>query len=171
MSIDGTGLGITNVAVGSHRYRVTFKGPGGHSFGAFGIANPIHALGRAIAQIAELQVPACTEDDLQRRPHRRRHVGELDSVRGVDGSRHAIVGPGVARRARSPLQTASTRAAPRRTPAGASPAGHGDKELVGDRPAGRTPDESPIVQTALSVSNALGQPERLGEGSTDSNIR
>ena len=36
VSIDGTGLGITHIAVGSLRYRVTFKGPGGHSYGAFG---------------------------------------------------------------------------------------------------------------------------------------
>ena len=57
MSIDGTGVHVTNVAVGSHRYRVTFKGPGGHSFGAFGLANPIDAMGRAIAKIAEFQVP------------------------------------------------------------------------------------------------------------------
>ncbi|HLK49210.1 MAG TPA: M20/M25/M40 family metallo-hydrolase, partial [Bryobacteraceae bacterium] len=40
VSVDGTGLGITNVGVGSYRYRATFKGPGGHSFGAFGMANP-----------------------------------------------------------------------------------------------------------------------------------
>src|SRR5437667_12826783 len=57
VSIDGTGLGITHVAVGSHRYRVSFKGPGGHSFGAFGLANPIDAMGRAIAKIADFQMP------------------------------------------------------------------------------------------------------------------
>src|SRR5207248_2920419 len=57
VSIDGTGVHVTNVAVGSHRYRVTFKGPGGHSFGAFGLANPIGAMGRAIAKIQEMQVP------------------------------------------------------------------------------------------------------------------
>jgi acetylornithine deacetylase/succinyl-diaminopimelate desuccinylase-like protein len=39
--------------VGSHRYRVTFKGPGGHSWGAFGLASPHHALGRAIAIFVE----------------------------------------------------------------------------------------------------------------------
>jgi len=39
--------------VGSHRYRVTFKGPGGHSWGAFGTANPHHALGRAIAKFVD----------------------------------------------------------------------------------------------------------------------
>jgi len=39
--------------VGSHRYRVTFKGPGGHSWGAFGTANPHHALGRAITKFVD----------------------------------------------------------------------------------------------------------------------
>ena len=45
------------MGVGSYRYRVTFVGPGGHSYDAFGLANPIHALGRAIALISEFQVP------------------------------------------------------------------------------------------------------------------
>src|SRR5918993_551067 len=43
--------------VGNVGYRVTFKGPGGHSYGAFGMVNPIQALGRAMARIADFQVP------------------------------------------------------------------------------------------------------------------
>src|SRR5207248_1140119 len=58
VSLDGTGLGVTNVGVGSYRYRVTFKGPGGHSFGAFGMANPIQAMGRAISKIDAFDVPS-----------------------------------------------------------------------------------------------------------------
>ena len=42
----------------SIRYRVTLKGPGGHSFGSFGTVNPVHAMGRAIAKISDLQVPS-----------------------------------------------------------------------------------------------------------------
>src|SRR5215467_5147985 len=57
ITVDGAGLGIASRAVGSNRYRVTYKGPGGHSYGAFGIPNPIHALGRAIAAISDVQVP------------------------------------------------------------------------------------------------------------------
>jgi acetylornithine deacetylase/succinyl-diaminopimelate desuccinylase-like protein len=57
LSVDGTGFGITSRAVGSHRYRVAFEGPGGHSYGTFGVPNPIHALGRALAGVADLQVP------------------------------------------------------------------------------------------------------------------
>jgi tripeptide aminopeptidase len=44
------------------------------------------------------------------------------------------------------------------------------KDLVGDRPAGRTPESAPIVRTAIAVNEALGLPVSLGEGSTDSNI-
>jgi len=58
ISVDGIGLDVTKHGVGSKRYKVTYKGPGGHSYGAFGIPNPIHALGRAMAQIADIQVPA-----------------------------------------------------------------------------------------------------------------
>ncbi|HEX8391080.1 MAG TPA: M20/M25/M40 family metallo-hydrolase [Longimicrobium sp.] len=58
ISVDGTGLGLTRDAVGSHRYTVTYRGPGGHSYGDFGVPNPIHALGRAIAKISEFQVPS-----------------------------------------------------------------------------------------------------------------
>lgn len=57
VSVDGTGEHVTSRAVGSHRYLVKYEGPGGHSYGAFGIPNPIHALGRAIARIADIEVP------------------------------------------------------------------------------------------------------------------
>lgn len=59
ISVDGAGgAGIVSRAVGSHRYTISFEGPGGHSYGAFGMTNPMHALGRAIARIADLQVPS-----------------------------------------------------------------------------------------------------------------
>ncbi|GAC1515738.1 MAG: M20/M25/M40 family metallo-hydrolase [Gemmatimonadaceae bacterium] len=57
ISVDGTQLSVTSRAVGSNRYRVAYTGPGGHSYGAFGMPSPIHALGRAIAKIADVQVP------------------------------------------------------------------------------------------------------------------
>ena len=49
IAIDGEAIGnIVYGGVGSHRYRVTFKGPGGHSYGAFGLANPHNASARTI---------------------------------------------------------------------------------------------------------------------------
>ena len=52
VSIDNADVHVTIVGVGSHRYRITFKGPGGHSFADFGLPNPANALGRAIAGLA-----------------------------------------------------------------------------------------------------------------------
>ena len=49
---------VTDAGVGSYRYKVSFTGPGGHSYGAFGNANPANALGRAVAHIADFKVPA-----------------------------------------------------------------------------------------------------------------
>ena len=49
ISIDGGAIGrINNAALGSKRYKVILTGPGGHSWGSFGLANPHHALGKVI---------------------------------------------------------------------------------------------------------------------------
>jgi len=171
VSVDGTGLGLTNIGVGSNRYRVTFKGPGGHSYGAFGMANPIQAMGRAIAKIDAFQVPA--------QPKTTFNVGrvgggtsvnaipfeawmEVDmrsadpaSLKAVDDQFHAALQQAVEEENarwhnRGPVSVSA--------------------ELVGMRPAGQTAQDSRIVQTALAVSRALGIAETLHEGSTDSNV-
>ncbi len=51
ISIDGGALGnIVYSAIGSMRYRITYNGEGGHSFGKFGLVNPHNATARAIQQ-------------------------------------------------------------------------------------------------------------------------
>ena len=58
ISVDGIDVRrIVNRGTGSHRYEMTFKGPGGHSFAEFGRPSAIHAMGRAIAKIAEVRPP------------------------------------------------------------------------------------------------------------------
>ena len=102
LSIDGAGLSLVSRGVGSRRFRITFSGAGGHSYGSFGIANPIHALGRAIDAIAAHAGSARSEGHVQRGTHRRRDVGQCDRVRGVDGGGSAVVDSRVADAARSP---------------------------------------------------------------------
>ena len=59
ISIDGLGISrVVNQATGSHRFEMIFKGPGGHSFQEFGLPSAIHAMGRAIAKISDLQTPS-----------------------------------------------------------------------------------------------------------------
>jgi di/tripeptidase len=60
VSMDGSGSGadITHAGVGSRRYRATFKGPGGHSYGAFGLVSPAFAMGNAMDKLGRMPVPA-----------------------------------------------------------------------------------------------------------------
>jgi acetylornithine deacetylase/succinyl-diaminopimelate desuccinylase-like protein len=171
VSIDGTGIHVTNVAVGSHRYRVTFKGPGGHSFGAFGLASPIGALGRAIAKIQEMQVP--------KQPKTTFNVGRV----GGGTSVNSIAFEGwmeVDMRSSDPAALAAVDASFQKA-VDAAVAEENQrwnkpgmitvvKELVGDRPAGTTPESLPIVRAGLEAATTLGFNVSLGEGSTDSNI-
>jgi tripeptide aminopeptidase len=171
VSIDGTGLGLTHVGVGSLRYRVAFKGPGGHSYGAFGLANPIHALGRAIAKIGEFQVP--------REPKTTFNVGRIGGGTSVNSiafeswmevdmrSADAAALKSLDASFQKAVDTALAEENERWNNNGRLTV---EKRVVGDRPAGRTPGNAAIVTTAVSVTKALGLPVTLDEGSTDSNI-
>ncbi len=57
VSIDGCGKGLTYGAVSDVQYRITFRGPGGHSMGSWGVVNPVMCMGRAIARISQERVP------------------------------------------------------------------------------------------------------------------
>ena len=171
VSIDGTGVHVTNVAVGSHRYRVTFKGPGGHSFGAFGLANPMGAMGRAIAKIQEMQVP--------RQPRTTFNVGRTGGGTSVN-SIPFDAWIEVDMRSSDPASLAAVDATFQKAVDAAVVEENQRwgkpgvitvvKELVGDRPAGSTPENSSIVRSGLAAATALGFTSNLGEGSTDSNI-
>ncbi len=171
ISVDGTGHGITNVGVGSYRYRVAYKGPGGHSFGAFGIANPIHALGRAIAKISDFKVPQTPKTTF--------NVGRIGGGTSVNSiafeawmemdMRSADVNS-LKRVDDSFLKAIDQALAEENERWGNAGRLTLETKKVGDRPAGQTPADSSIVRTAIAVTEALGLTARLGEGSTDANI-
>ncbi|MGQ0736477.1 MAG: M20/M25/M40 family metallo-hydrolase [Acidobacteriota bacterium] len=170
VSIDGTGLGITHIGVGSLRYRVTFRGPGGHSYGAFGMVNPIQALGRAMAKVADFEVP--------RDPKTTFSIGRIGggtSVNSIPFEAWAEVDMRSADA--SALKFLDTKfhkamddAVVEENKRWGSTQLKVDKELVGNRAAGRTPAESAIVTAAVSATKALGLPVALDEGSTDANV-
>lgn len=169
VSVDGTGLGITHVAVGSLRYRITFKGPGGHSFGAFGIANPIHALGRAVQAISNFDVP--------REPKTTFNVGRIGGGTSVN-SIPFEAWMEVDMRSSDPASLQSIDARFNRAIDDAARDEDArwnvrmitvQKDLVGNRPAGQTRGDAPIVRAAVSATRALGLAVSLDEGSTDAN--
>ena len=170
ISIDGTGLGITRIGVGSYRYKVAFTGPGGHSFGSFGNANPIHALGRAIAKISDFQVTLAPKVTF--------NVGRIGGGTSVNSiafeswaevdmrSSDAASLKAIDEKFKTVVQLALNEENERWKNKGKIAV---EIKLLGYRPAGETPESAAIVQTAKSVAKALGHEARVGEGSTDSN--
>ncbi len=171
VSIDGTRDSVTIVGVGSYRYRVTFSGPGGHSYGSFGMPNPIQALGRLIAKIADFQVP----DD----PKTTFSVGRISggtSVNSIPFEAWCEVDM------RSPdkdaLETLNAKFQDAAQQAFAEEKARWSSETpleidvdrVGFRPAGQTPQDSPVVKAAVEATRALGLEPSLRAGSTDSNV-
>ncbi len=172
ISVDGAGLGVTSRAVGSHRYRVHFAGPGGHSYGAFGMPNPIHAMGRAIALIDEIEVP--------RDPKTTFNVGIVRGGTSVN-SIAAEASMDVDLRSESPEALAtldqkfhaaldSALAAERNRWSGSSAPLAMVMDTIGIRPTGAQSDSARIVRVAVNAGKALGFSPRTGASSTDSNI-
>ena len=175
ISIDGTGdTRITHEALGSHRYRVRVRGPGGHSWGAFGLANPAHALGRAMAYF-DLVADAFTRSG----PRTSYNVGRIgggtsvnsipfeawmevdmrsespESLVRIDSLFHRAVRRGVTE------VSAARRSGPELTV---------DFTLIGDRPSGAISADDPFVQRAIAATRYFGLEPRLNRSSTDANV-
>ena len=172
ISVDGTGLGVTSRAVGSHRYRVTFQGPGGHSYGAFGIPNPIHAMGRAVAAISEFQVPALPKVTF--------NVGVVSGGTSVNSiSATGVMDVDMRSESADELDKIDARFQLAVAKALADENGRwpGDRarltvkvDTIGIRPTGAQSDEAYIVKTAIAAGRSLGFFEPTAASSTDANI-
>jgi tripeptide aminopeptidase len=171
VSIDNTDPHVTIISVGSHRYRITFKGPGGHSFAEFGMPNPANALGRAIAKISEFQV---TSD--ARTTFNVGRIGGGTSVNAIPSEAWMEVDLRSSESAAlAALDTKFRQAVDRAVVEENARWGRPGvvtvvKDLVGDRPAGSISEDAPIVATALAAARAVGLPSGVSEGSTDANI-
>jgi tripeptide aminopeptidase len=173
ITVDSTGSqNITTVGVGSKRYRLTFSGPGGHSYGAFGLVNPLVALAKVVEGLYSVQVPGSPkttysasvvgggtsvnaipaevflEVDL-----RSADAGELAKL---DTRFHDIVSKAVA------LENAT-----RDTKHGKVSV---DVKSIGERPAGHTDDNSPLVIAAADAARGFGYTPKLIAVSSDANI-
>lgn len=173
ISIDGASPDrITDIAVASNRYRVEFTGPGGHSFSAFGRPSAIHAMGRAIAKIADLKTPGSpkttftvgtTTGGTSINAIAGNAVIELD-MRSVGMSQLLMLEA----QALKAIEDAVTEENARWTDA---------REVsvkvtsVGSRPGGAMPANSPMVQTAMLAIGSVGlKPLVEAPSSTDSNV-
>lgn len=172
-SMDGTdGSRIVNGGVGSKRYRVTYTGPGGHSYGAFGLVNPMVAMSQTVVDLYKVEVPKSPKTtysasvtgggtsvnsipnevfmEFDMRSASAEELGKLEQrflgivSAAVDGENHA----------RS-IREGEIKA---------------DLKVIGDRPAGSTPADSELVKVAEAAITANGLKPELNTSSTDANV-
>ena len=175
ISVDGGSLArVNNQGLGSYRYRVHFDGPGGHSWGAFGLANPHHALGGMISKFVQY-ADAYTKSG----PKTSYNIGtirggtsvnsipfesvmEVD-IRSIEPSRLDDMEELLKQAANEALiyQNSIKRRGP-------------DLSLridkIGNRPSGKLSESLPLIQSALAASQSFGAEPQLTIGSTNSNI-
>ncbi len=175
ISIDGVDPShVVHRGLGSHRYRVTIQGPGGHSWGAFGLGNPHHALGLAIEKFVEAADPYTSEG-----PRTSYNVGRIgggtsvnsipfeswmevdmrsvnpERLNGIDALFQRAMREGLAEANRVRRDGDSLTI---------------DIAMIGDRPSGTTDLSAPIVQRALAAIIYFGREPDPAISSTNSNI-
>ncbi len=155
----------------SHRYEVSFKGPGGHSYGAFGqVPSAIHGMGRAIAKIAEVRTPTFPKTTFTVgtvgggtsvntiAPDARMAVDirsdQMESLLATEKKILAAIDEAVVEEnKRWNVETLTVQT-----------------KLIGDRPGGRTPSDSVIVEAATRANASFGHKTLLSGASTDANV-
>jgi|TARA_X000000950_G_scaffold286029_1_gene393694 tripeptide aminopeptidase len=175
IAIDGGSIGrVNNQALGSYRYEVVFDGPGGHSWGAFGLVNPHHALGAGIKNFVE-KADIYTDNG----PKTSYNVGIISGgtsinsipfkssmqidIRSIDPNRLNDMEEILFNSMNKALdeQNAIKRSGP-------------DLKLtinkIGNRPSGKVDESVPLIQKTIAATQYMGVEPRLTIGSTDSNI-
>jgi acetylornithine deacetylase/succinyl-diaminopimelate desuccinylase-like protein len=173
LSMDGTDARrVVNGGVGSRRYRITYKGPGGHSYGAFGLVNPMVAMGQTVSELYKIQVPKSPKTtyaasvtsggtSVNSIPHevymefdfRSESPAELTKVeqRFLTIVKASVDGENAARSTNDGKIIAETK-------------------LIGDRPAGMTAESTAITQIATAAIRVNGLVPQLTSSSTDANL-
>lgn len=173
ISMDGSDAErIVTGGVGSKRYRVTYKGPGGHSYGAFGLVNPMVAMSQTVVDLYKVAVPASPKTTY------------AASVTGGGTSVNSIPNevfmefdmrsedPGELARVERQFHEIVRASIDRENDSRSTREGKIDAELklIGDRPAGSTAPTADIIGISTSVSKAKGLTPQLAYSSTDSNL-
>jgi acetylornithine deacetylase/succinyl-diaminopimelate desuccinylase-like protein len=176
IALDGAATDyVATAALPSRRFDVIVTGPGGHSWSDFGVPNPIDALGRAIAKLSATEVPTD--------PRTTFNVGRIEGGTSVNAiperasmsvdlrSESDAELARLERELRADVQAAvnDEMTAARARGMAATPLAV-EINLVGSRPGGELPDNSPLLAALDNADRALGNTSRHERVSTDANI-
>ena len=173
IALDGAGdERVVHRALGSRRYRVTFRGPGGHSWAAFGVPNAIHAAGAAVARLSAIP--------LQADPRTTLSVGRIGGGLSVNSipehawleidlrSTSQVTLDQCEAEVRAVVRAAAEEENSRR---GAhTPLLEVALEVIGNRPGGACSADHPLVRSALEATRLIGREPELSTASTDANV-
>lgn len=173
ITVDGGNLDIvTNSGLGSLRYKVTFKGPGGHSWGAFGTVSPAFAMGDAIARMGQLKVA--------KSPKVSYNVGIVSGGTSVNSIPFEVAME-VDMRAVDPAALKDIDATFKKIVADAVDAENAarsttngkitfEMKLIGERPSGTTSPDSPVLRQLAATMGVFDKVPVWETNSTDANI-
>jgi tripeptide aminopeptidase len=163
---------IATVGVGSKRYHLTFSGPGGHSYDAFGLVNPMVPLANVVSGLYSIQVPKSPKTTYSASV-----VGGGVSVNSIPSEVFLEVDlrsadAGELTKLDSQLQALIERAVTQENSARDTNKGRISVAVkkIGDRPAGHTDEKSPLVQGAADAARAFGYTPKFVAVSCDANI-
>jgi tripeptide aminopeptidase len=173
IALDGAGdERVVHRALGARRFRVTYRGTGGHSWAAYGVANPVHAAAAAVATLGALSLP--------REPRTALTVGRIGGGIAVNAipecgwfevdlrSASAVVLERYDRDIRAAAHAAEAAENARRAPG--TRALTVAIEIIGDRPCGDVPADDPLVVAAIEATRLIGREADLATASTDANV-
>ena len=171
--LDGAGdERVVHRAVGSRRYRLRFAGPGGHSWSAYGLPNPLHAAAGAAAALAALPIPHEPRSALTvARIAGGLSINAIPSDALVDVDLRSVSQEVLVRldgEIRRAVDVAAAQENARRAH-GTPPLGAAVAQL-GDRPGGHTPAHHPLVVSAMEATRLIGRGPELAAASTDANV-
>jgi tripeptide aminopeptidase len=160
--VDGHLGQIVHEAVGSRRWRITVSGPGGHSFGDFGVPSAIHALSRIVAAIADIKVP--------QEPKTTFNVGTIEG--GTSVNTIAACASALLDMRSTDVQALERLASHVRTITRqyADPGLRTELEVLGERPAGSLSRVEPLIAAAAAALTWLDIEPEFRAASTDANI-
>ena len=178
IALDGSATEyVTTAALASRRVEISITGPGGHSWSDFGTPNPIHALGRGIGRFVAARVPES--------PRTSFNIGEIEGGTSVN-SIPARAQMKVDLRSESDMELGKIEsflrdsvqsgideemaAARDRGMAGGTTTLDLKISVLGVRPAGELPENSPLLAALLAADTRLGNRSRRERSSTDANI-
>jgi acetylornithine deacetylase/succinyl-diaminopimelate desuccinylase-like protein len=173
IAVDGAGDDrIVHRALGARRFRISYRGAGGHSWAAYGVPNPVHAAAAAGARLAALPLP--------RQPRTTLSVCRIGGGISVNSipkegwlevdlrSSSTEVLAGCVADLRAAVHRAAREENSRRAP-GTAPLTY-EVAMIGDRPSGVTDDAHPLVRAACAVTRLIERTPELVAASTDANV-